>query len=372
MSTVLIPTIPADAHAAAVALVLEEMGHRPLRWFCQDLPEFGTASFFIGKESQRVPVRDGAGAPMEIQDVDVFWHRRVGEPVIRNFNVQASDRKVAFREAKRFQRGLIRSLSDRIFSVNDYSAALNAENKIPQLQAAKAVGFDLPETLVSNDPGHIKAFLRQHQDQGTVFKMFESITWDEPETLATVYTHQVTLADLPSDRMLQLSPAIFQAYVPKAFELRVTCMGDQQFAVRLDSQGTREGEIDWRLEPIESLPMAPVDLPEDVAQRCRALMRRLGLVFGCFDFIVTPSGEYVFLEINQMGQFLWIEERLPELPLLQAFCEFLVSRDANFRHRASTPHRFPFAAMRAAARAMVDLDLTLHVGSLETSKVVRG
>lgn len=32
-------------------------------------------------------------------------------------------------------------------------------------------------------------------------------------------------------------------------------------------------------------------------------MRKLGIIFGCFDFIVTPDEEYVFLEVNPMGQF---------------------------------------------------------------------
>jgi hypothetical protein len=59
-------------------------------------------------------------------------------------------------------------------------------------------------------------------------------------------------------------------------------------------------------------------------------MSELGLVFGCFDLIVTPKGEYVFLEVNEMGAFLWIEERLPELELLDAFCEFLIQGRRDF------------------------------------------
>jgi hypothetical protein len=50
---------------------------------------------------------------------------------------------------------------------------------------------------------------------------------------------------------------------------------------------------------------------------------------------VTPAGEYVFLEINQMGQFLWLEELLPELPLLDAFCELLLQRRADFEWSAN-------------------------------------
>jgi glutathione synthase/RimK-type ligase-like ATP-grasp enzyme len=371
MSTIFIPTTLGDIHAASVGLVLKEMGHRPIRWFCQDMPEAGSASFFIGRGPRRVTVREGWGSPVDVHDVDVLWHRRVGSPIVRNPDAHPSDRQVAVQETSRFQRGLLRTLSQRVFSVNDYAASVAAENKLVQLQAAREVGFEVPETLVSNDPEHIKAFLREHDTTGAIFKVFKPITWHAGHQVATVFTHRVDVDVLPLDPMLQLSPGIFQAYVPKAFELRVTCMGAEQFAARLDSQATQHGGLDWRLEPLESLPIAALDLPDRIARRCRALMERLGLVFGCFDLIVTPAGEYVFLELNQMGQFLWIEQLLPEFPLLQAFCEFLVSRDSNFRYAPSTRHRYPFAAIRDSARAVVAHDLATHVMPTESPKVVR-
>jgi glutathione synthase/RimK-type ligase-like ATP-grasp enzyme len=33
----------------------------------------------------------------------------------------------------------------------------------------------------------------------------------------------------------------------------------------------------------------------------------MGLNFGCIDLIVRPTGDYVFLECNPNGQWLWIE-----------------------------------------------------------------
>ena len=59
-------------------------------------------------------------------------------------------------------------------------------------------------------------------------------------------------------------------------------------------------------------------------------MHDLGLAFGCLDFIVTPDGKYVFLEVNQMGQFLWVEVANPDLLVLDAFCHLLVSGTADF------------------------------------------
>ncbi|WKC46934.1 hypothetical protein [Pseudomonas veronii] len=48
-------------------------------------------------------------------------------------------------------------------------------------------------------------------------------------------------------------------------------------------------------------------LPARVQELIMLLMRELGLVFGCFDLILTPEGEYIFLEVNPNGQWLWIE-----------------------------------------------------------------
>ena len=59
------------------------------------------------------------------------------------------------------------------------------------------------------------------------------------------------------------------------------------------------------------------------------VMAGMGLNFGCFDFIVTPSGEYVFLECNPNGQWLWVELETG-LPISQAIAEFLIILNTNY------------------------------------------
>jgi glutathione synthase/RimK-type ligase-like ATP-grasp enzyme len=39
-------------------------------------------------------------------------------------------------------------------------------------------------------------------------------------------------------------------------------------------------------------------------------MARLGLSFGALDFVLTPDGRYVFLEINPNGQWMWLDDKL--------------------------------------------------------------
>src|SRR6267378_1479094 len=52
----------------------------------------------------------------------------------------------------------------------------------------------------------------------------------------------------------------------------------------------------------------------------------LGLAFGCIDLIVTPEGEHIFLEVNEMGQFLWVEQDEPRSELLRCFATLLLNQ----------------------------------------------
>ncbi len=128
------------------------------------------------------------------------------------------------------------------------------------------------------------------------------------------------------------APGIFQAGVEKQYELRVTVFGAFLAAARIDSQAVAEARLDSRAGG-PRLPLAPIELPPELERRCFALLERLGIVFACFDFAVTPAGEHVFFEVNPAGQFLWIEEVCPDVRLLTPCVDFLIARRRDFRWR---------------------------------------
>ena len=67
-----------------------------------------------------------------------------------------------------------------------------------------------------------------------------------------------------------------------------------------------------------------------MSQLCIAMLRKLGLLMGCFDFVVTPENDIVFLEVNEGGQFLWLESA-SGAPILDAFSDFLIRPRVGFR-----------------------------------------
>lgn len=58
----------------------------------------------------------------------------------------------------------------------------------------------------------------------------------------------------------------------------------------------------------------------------RSYLDSFGLLFGAFDFSVTPNGEWWFLECNPNGAWAWIEDRV-QLPIANALADLLARED---------------------------------------------
>lgn len=80
--------------------------------------------------------------------------------------------------------------------------------------------------------------------------------------------------------------------------------------------------VDWRHYDFENVPHFSFELPQKIKDFCFNLVKRLGLIYGAIDMIVTPNEKYVFLEINPNGQYLWIE-LLTGLPISSTIAEAL-------------------------------------------------
>ena len=136
------------------------------------------------------------------------------------------------------------------------------------------------------------------------------------------------------DACLRLGPSIFQPEIKKAFELRVLFIGSTIFAVKIDSQRDKKS-IDWRKDYLSLPPCSIFELPRSLVDSTHAYIKESGLRYGSIDMIVDLDGQYHFLEVNETGQFLWIEELLPDLPLLDCFCSYLIARNDGFVYRSS-------------------------------------
>ncbi|MDX1836007.1 hypothetical protein DIZ81_13125 [Legionella taurinensis] len=335
----LILTEPDDSHAMCVKLALEKTGHDVRLLFTADLPTKQKNSVYIDNVSYEWKSTD---AELCVRDnyYDVVWWRRARKPFLPREAVHPDDYHFVLRENILFHESITHNLAPKAWWVNSKEAALRANSKLLQLKWAVQCGLTIPSTLCSNDPKDIRYFLLKHEDQGVIYKPLCSNVWFEERALKIAYTAKVAFLDLPSNQLLQLAPGLFQKEVKKKYELRVTCFGDYLVAAKLNSQQHDEGRIDWRAIPEGQLTIEPYSLPTEIENRIRHLMKKMGLVFGCIDFIVSTDDQYVFLEVNEQGQFLWIEDLNPAFPMLDLFVQFLTNQSVHFVPASQPPRHW--------------------------------
>lgn len=328
--TVLIVTSRQDSHARIIASAARAVtGSKVVRWLTDDP--------FARSRVSCAPAIEGAvsfklsGIGLEVSDADLktVWFRRPALPYVAN--VPVAESKVLQNELRAFLSGFFSWLENRGLWVNPSSAKLRSESKLLQLHLAATSGLIVPRTIMTNDVAEVLAFMVKARCEHLIYKTFTPCAWDTETGRSVVYATKVTAGDVADERVAN-SAAIWQVPVPKAFEIRVTIFGDTCVAAKIDSQEEDSSRDDWRAGDPSLVKVTPYLLPTEVYNRCRQLMRDLGIVFGAFDFIVTPGGEYVFLEVNEGGQFLWVEERCPEIRMLDAFLAFCLSGDKDFKY----------------------------------------
>jgi glutathione synthase/RimK-type ligase-like ATP-grasp enzyme len=202
--------------------------------------------------------------------------------------------------------------------VNHPHCHARANSKPAQLFVAQQIGFDIPPTVITNDPEQARGLVSEPNGSAIYKAMSQTLDLEHGKAL---FTGLLTEKELAKLELIRVSPGIFQKFVPKAYEVRATVVGRRVFSGKIDSQARVETQVDWRHRPFD-IEETPIDLPPEIEAKIHAFMEVFGLVYGAFDFIVTPDGRYVFLEINPAGQYMWVEAKT-KLPITIALADVL-------------------------------------------------
>ena len=190
--------------------------------------------------------------------------------------------------------------------VNNPTSILNAVNRLKQLKLGTKVGFNTPKTIVTNNPKKLGDFFYNCKEEIIAKTLHSSEGLPEGKM---IFTNKISKQDLNRAHELQYAPCMFQEYVPKKTELRVTIIGNTIHTAEIHSQKSEKTKHDWRqYDNFEKTPYEIGILPDEVENSLIKLTKLMNLEFGAADFIRTPDDEYVFLEINPNGRWWWIQE----------------------------------------------------------------
>jgi hypothetical protein len=311
----MIISYPEDAHAQAVIKSLRAHDQEPLLLNLSRFPALSKIQLHYGGDN-RMLFEDSSRDPIDLHTCRSVWWRRpqpfgipadVRNPVHRTF---------AIGEAQEVFGGVWGLLKARW--VNDPYRDDLAHRKTFQLRVAQEAGLSIPNTLVTNDPEAAHDFIERQGSSNTVYKTFSGtpLAWRE--------TRLVGAEEIEKLDLVRIAPVLFQQYV-EGVDIRVTVVGDQIFPAAID---TSRGDypVDFRMN-YDAIKIEPTELPDSVRQRILNLMGCLGLVYGAIDFKRTRDDQYVFLEVNPAGQWLFVEHRTQQ-PITEALADKLIAFDA--------------------------------------------
>lgn len=242
------------------------------------------------------------------------WFRRTKLPEIENLSYE--ERLYILNETDSFFKNLFSSLPAKWLSQPD--SVYKAENKLLQLKTAQQIGFQIPETIITNSKFELKEFFKEN-NENIIIKPISQTRIQYSESLAFIFTNTVSKKIIDEIEKYDLTPCIFQQNISKDYEVRATVIGEEVFAAAVFSQTDNETKIDWRKKKLKFIK---TNLPYEIERLCVQLLKELNLEFGAIDLIKTSEGKYVFLEINPNGQWAWIENQTGQ-KISEAIIKFL-------------------------------------------------
>ncbi|TDD62138.1 ATP-grasp ribosomal peptide maturase [Kribbella antibiotica] len=314
MSTILVLTSRDDLTADAVIDELAVRGADVVRYDTADFPLSSQLAASLGRRGWEGTLT--GDRTIDLDSIRSVWWRRPAEFALPD-DWPDEARAFAASEARVGLLGVLGSLPARW--INHPAKDSAASYKPVQLAAAASAGLEVPRTIITSDLDHARQFIGTEQ---VIYKGLSGGVLTPERRHRYLPTTPLTAADL--DAGLAGTAHLFQERVPKAFECRLTVIGQRMFPVAIHA-GSDAARLDWRTD-YASLTYQRIELPAEVEKGVRLLMDDLELFFGALDFAVTPDGRWVFFEVNPNGQWHWLAAKAG-VPMVDAMADALQRRD---------------------------------------------
>jgi glutathione synthase/RimK-type ligase-like ATP-grasp enzyme len=305
---ILLCGIPSETPLALVASALDDLGHRYVhfnqrRFASTDLElevDGGTVGGVLRLNDYAWPLEEIQGVYVRLMDDQAL-------PELRDEPPESP--------ARRWSRALHATLTawlevapGRI--VNRCAPMASNGSKPYQSQLIRAHGFEVPETLVTNDPELVLDFRERHGR--VVYKSMSGVR-------SIVQTLEDD--DLPRLDRIRRCPTQFQQYVD-GLHVRVHTIGEDVLATSIASDTT---DYRYAHQNGDEAVLKAVELGDELSARCVALSKSLGLDFAGIDLKVNGADEVYCFEVNPCPAFTYYEQGAGQ-PIARAVARYLAGK----------------------------------------------
>lgn len=247
---------------------------------------------------------------VKLENITAYWYRRGGIP---QFKIPSSSIDNAFEKEiagkikeyinleARYFFSFLHDCLDKI-PIKIGSSQKSGVNKLIVLEKAVSHGLMIPDWCVSMQKNDTLSFIEKYD--GAITKgIWESLIASTPHSGYSTYTELIEKEDLASLPQSHF-PSLLQQNIRKKYEVRTFYLHGRCWSMAIFSQRDPQTSIDFRKyndeHPNRNIPFK---LPNEIERKLHLLMVDLGLESGSADFIVDEQNQFIFLEVNPVGQF---------------------------------------------------------------------
>lgn len=173
-------------------------------------------------------------------------------------------------------------------------------NRLTVLDMAKRLGFTVPRfEIVTN--GKQLSDTRKTLGRGVTKAVNNGVHDNIDGNMYYSYTELLDDNFYNDNIDNTFFPSLITECIEKQYEIRTFFIDGQFFSMAIFSQSNEKTKVDFR--KYADNRNVPYQLPKDIEDRLLLLFEELKLNTGSVDFIFDKDGNYVFLEINPVGQF---------------------------------------------------------------------
>jgi len=244
------------------------------------------------------------GVPINYKDIYSIWYRRIPDvtnnPYIFPSNTDNQDLcHSAYQELRPIFYFFLSILNKKKW-LGDPD--LSTTNKLHNLKLASELGINIPDTIITSNKAELLNFRKNHKK--IIVKPLHAIVKvlfkNTPYRTYTTLISDKWLKHLPDN----FFPSLFQKYINKQYEIRTFFINNNFYSMAIFSQADKQTSIDFRNYNYEKpTRRVPYKLPKKFEDKLREFMKLAYLNTGSIDIIRNEKNEYVFLEVNPVGQF---------------------------------------------------------------------
>lgn len=261
-------------------------------------------------------------------NIDEVSSAFVWQPIFQFFssakNNFSQDEKFWFFSWRDTLNGIYALLANKNVVINgSVINTLNNQNKLMYHCSLMGLSVRFPEFFIGNNKKDILNFLLWHKTCiiKTLHQM-QLVVHDEPTMFLAKRVNAEDFMDFGTEGEC---PIFIQKFIEKIYDVRVTVIGDNFIACKIDASKSEYGKVDWRVYDMAHTPHSKFALPGKIKNDIQIIKKKLSMEYMTIDFCIDARGDFWILDINPFGKYLWIEDAIGE-PITELLAKYLINR----------------------------------------------